>query len=144
MKIRFYPLVFSVLLLSLAAVSCGKNTNAPEIPDVPFSFVIDPNSTEYLNLNHIGGWMYLTGGYRGLIVYRLTTTQFAVYDRACPYDYETAGAVVSVDDSGLLCVCPVCGTTYSLLDGTPTQGPGSYPLKPYNSAYDNNLLYVYN
>ena len=52
-----------VLLLVLMNTSCENETSRPEIPDVLVSFVIDPNSTTYLELNHPGGWAYLTGGY---------------------------------------------------------------------------------
>ena len=133
-----------VLLLVLMNTSCENETSRPEIPDVLVSFVIDPNSTTYLELNHPGGWAYLTGGYNGILVYRSTSTEFMAYDRACPWDFQDQNARLNVEASGITCVCPVCGSKYVMTDGTPFEGPSRIMLKPYQTTYDGILLYVYN
>lgn len=133
-----------LFLVLLITSGCGKDDNHPEIPDVPVSFVIDPNSTEYLELSHISGWIYLTGGYNGILVYRASMTDFMAYDRACPYDFQDSNARIEMEVSGITCVCPVCNSKYIITDGTPFEGPSRYMMKQYQTTFDGSLLYVYN
>lgn len=135
--------IFFVFLVFLVG-SCGKEDPYPDIPNVPVNFVINPNSTEYLELTHIGGWVTVTGGYRGIIIYRISLTEFMAYERTCPFDPDIAEARVEVDISGLTAYCPVCHSRYILLDGSTYDGPSHYPLKQYQTVYEGGLLYVYN
>jgi hypothetical protein len=135
--------IFLVALLAIGT-GCGKENSQPQIPDVPVNFVIDPNSTEYLGINHIGGSIYLNGGYRGILVYRLSLTEFMAFERACPYDFTLPAARIEVDTSLITCYCPACISKYILTDGTPYAGPSRYALKQYATTYDGALLYVYN
>jgi nitrite reductase/ring-hydroxylating ferredoxin subunit len=147
MKKAFFAGVIPVILLTGLLVylpGCGKDSSGPQIPDVLVNFSIDPNSTEYLELSHIGGSIYLTGGYGGILVYRLSLNEFMAYDRACPYDFTLPAARVKVDTSMITCYCPVCQSKYILTDGTPYQGPSRYPLKQYRTTFDGTLLYIYN
>jgi nitrite reductase/ring-hydroxylating ferredoxin subunit len=142
-----FPGILAVAVLAglLAfATGCGKENSQPQIPDVPVNFVIDPNSTQYLELSHIGGSIYLTGGYRGILVYRYSLSEFMAFERACPYDFTLPAARVDVDTSLITCYCPACKSKYILTDGTPFQGPSRYALKQYATTYDGALLYVYN
>jgi hypothetical protein len=132
------------LLIILFTAACGKENNRPEIPDVPVSFVINPNTTEYNELSHIDGWIYLTGGYNGILVYRATLTDFVAFERACPWDFQNDTARVLVEPSGITCACPVCGSKYIMTDGTPFEGPSQMILKQYQTTYDGSLLYIYN
>jgi nitrite reductase/ring-hydroxylating ferredoxin subunit len=134
----------AVFFLLLLAAGCATDDTHPEIPDVPVSFVIDPNSTEYLELSHISGWIYLTGGYNGILVYRSGMNDFVAFERACPYDFQVSGARIEVEVSGLTCLCPVCHSKYIITDGTPFEGPSRYLLKQYQASYDGSLLYIYN
>jgi len=138
-----------ILMLLLAALlfsSCGKNEqqSSDQIPVVAVSFSINPNSTEYIHLNVVGGYEYLTGGYRGILVYRKSVDEFVAFERACPYDWQLAAARVVVDSSGVMAYCPACKSKYLILDGTVQNGPTKYPLKQYQANYDGTLLYVYN
>jgi hypothetical protein len=132
---------FAILLL---VASCGKENTRPEIPVVPVSFVINPNTTEYLELNHPGGWIYLKGGYNGILVYRSTMTDFVAFERACPWDWDQENARVWVETAGTTCACPVCGSKFIMTDGTPFEGPSRVILKQYRTTYDGSLLYIYN
>lgn len=140
---RFPNLWISGLLLILLA-GCAKEDNPNEIPYVAVSFVILPNSTEYLELNGVGGWVYLTGGYRGIIVYRKSIDEFMAFERACPNDWEAADARIDVETSGITMVCPSCQSKFIVIDGTPFEGPSHYPMKQYQTQYDGAQLYVTN
>jgi hypothetical protein len=130
-------------LLGLA-MSCRKENPPPRIPEVYVNFFLDPNSTEYLPLNASGGWVYVTGGYRGILIYRLTQTEFLAYERTCPYDPDTPTARIEMEPSFTTMLCPACKSRYIILDGTPFEGPSVYLLKQYHTQYDGVLLYVYN
>ncbi len=140
---RFLWLILLTGLLT-RMTGCGKDENQPQIPDVPVNFVINPNSTEFLELSHVGGSVPLTGGYRGILVYRVSLYEFKAYERACPYDFNQPTAKVEVDTSLITCYCPSCKSKYLLTDGTPFQGPSRYLLKQYGTTYNDGLLYIYN
>jgi len=142
-RLTIYLLV-TVLIVLLVITGCSKEEPRNEIPVVAVNFFINPNSTEYLELNGAGGWVYLTGGYRGIIVYRKSDTEFMAFERACPYDWELTDARIEVDPSGLTAACPSCQSQFIMLDGTPFEGPTHYPLKQYQTQYDGNLLYIFN
>ena len=124
---------------------CSKNSDTVNnIPYVGVSFSINPNSTEYIHLNTVDGWEYLTGGYKGILVFRKSVTEFVAFERACPYDWQNTNARINIDTSGITAYCPVCKSKYVLIDGTPYNGPSRYPLRQYQTSYDGNLLYISN
>ena len=102
------------------------------------NFSIDINNPQYVSLTAVGGWLYVSGGYDGIIVYRLTSGTFLAFDRGCPYDCETnSKAIVTVQSNNIFAVCPVCGTQYSLNSGTVSnKGPGTIALKQYTASFD--------
>ena len=109
--------------------SCKKENPPNEIPYVHVAISLDPNSTEYIELNAVNGWVTITGGYRGIIVFRSSTTEFKAYERACPFDWDQATARLNVDSSGITAYCPSCSSKFILLDGSPFSGPSTYPMK---------------
>ena len=142
----FHKKILFLLVIFLMLVSgCSKKEQSNnDIPTVPVSFSINPNSTEYIELNVVNGWVALTGGYRGIIVFRKSVSEFMAYERACPYDWQKTNARINVDKSGITALCPVCNSKFVLLDGSPYQGPSPYPLKQYQTSYDGTLLYIFN
>ena len=140
---RFLP--FAILwMFFLASSGCSKEEKKNEIPVVAVNFMINPNSTEYLELNGVGGTVTVTGGYRGIIIYRKSISEFMAFERACPYDWDVTTARVELEASGMTAICPSCKSRYILLDGTPYEGPTHYALKQYQTQYDGNLLYIFN
>ena len=128
----------------MGSSSCKKETAPNDIPYVYVNFHIDPNGTQYLNLNAVNGWETVTGGYNGILIFRKSVNEFAAFERACPYDPGTEGAQVRVDKSGITCYCLVCGSKFIMVDGTPYEGPSRYPLKQYSTIYDGVMLYISN
>ena len=135
------PLFFALILLS-----CKKSeeTQQPEIPYVVVNFFVSPNSTQFIELNHIGGCVTVTGGYKGIIIYRKTENEFMAFERACAYDPTADNSQVRVDVSGITCACMKCKSKYILLDGSPYEGPSQWPLKQYRANYDGTYLYISN
>ena len=94
-------------------------------------------------LNAVSGYTYLNGGSKGILVYRKSQNEFIAYDRHCSYK-AVDGNFVTVDVSGLLAVDGTCSSKFLVTDGTPNQGPAVNPLRIYQSAFDGNVLHIFN
>lgn len=145
MRWQAFSVVFNlIILVSLLSVLSCKDEEHPYIPNVYVNLRLNINSTEYVELNSVGGWVYLTGGYRGLIVYRLSSDEFVVFDRGCPYDTYADCARIEMEESGLICIDKCCGSRFLIIDGSVMKGPATSPLKQYKSSFDGDFLYITN
>ncbi len=135
-------IAFLVLIIILfTTLSCDKD-NQPDIPYVNVYEEIYPNSMHFIS---VSDYRYLNAGYRGIIVYRLSMTDFRVYERCCPYDPENPNARVIVNPDNITATDTCCGSTYLLLDGSPMgDGPSPYTLMTYNYSFDGETLRIYN
>lgn len=142
-KIRniVFPLVLTFVLV---VGSCDKQTPHETIPNVAVDIYIDINSTLYVQLNTIGGWLYLTGGYKGILVYRVSEDEFVAYDRTCPYDPYVTDSRLEMDMGNLIVVDTVCKSKFVILDGSIIEGPATVPLKRYRTTFDGNILHIFN
>ena len=137
-------LIISALLAG-TFFGCNK-AQTPIIPNVPVYLVIYPNDPLYYDVQIVGGWMYIGGGYRGILLYRVSNEEFAAYERACPGAPEADCGRIEVDlSSNITAYCPCDSTSYLLLDGSQLSGPGpGIPLKAYGTDWDGNKLVIYN
>ena len=124
--------------------SCVKSNQG-----VPFVFVdqyINITLPSYSSLNAIGGWVYISGGSKGIIIYRQTSELFAVYDRHCTYNVQQSCGAAQVDSTNSFVECLCDGSRYQLYDGAVIQGPATYSLQPYRSTFNlmSNTLHIYN
>ena len=105
---------------------------------------INVNNPAYTDLAVPGGWVYLSGGSLGLIVYRASNEQFVALDRHCPY--QTAELCrVFVDDTEVIArdtAC--CGSAFLINNGSVTQGPSALNLQQYNTQFNGTTLRIYN
>ena len=139
--LSFRPLYFALFFVLMLLVSCDKEKEQDEIPYVYVNFVIYPNTIDFIPE---GGYVTLSGGYKGLIIYRPFSDQFMVFERACPYDPLEDNARVNVEDNGVIAVDTVCGSRFLLTDCSPIEGPARRALKQYRSRYDGYSLQVSN
>ena len=130
----------AIIILVLIFPGCGKDRQTA-IPYVYVNKLLYPNTLDYIP---ISGYLYVNGGYRGIVIYRSTQEDFMVYERCCPYDPEKTGARVSVDASGFFCVDSVCMSRFNLPYGTPESGPSPFALLQYRYSYDGETLMIYN
>ncbi len=142
-----------LVLLSVAFLSCDKN-EGPEVDPGFVNIFIQPNSTEYIELNSPGGWVYLYANppSRGIIVYRVNQDDFVAYDRTPTYkpdsccitepDLECTRLVM--DESGILVNDTCTGAQYIILDGSVTIGPAVYALYAFQTNFDGETLQIYN
>ena len=92
---------FYILLIPIIFISCSKDENS-NIPLVNVNVIIHVNDPAYTMLTVPGGWTYINGGSRGIIIYRVSNDKFNAYDRHCSYDSSNSCALVSVDASNII------------------------------------------
>lgn len=131
---------FLVLLL---ATACEEETKPTEIPFVFTEFTINLNLQEYIPLQTNGGYVLDNRGYKGIIIYRESESQYYAIERACPYKPLEPCETVSVDQSGFFLIDKCCGSTFDF-QGNPTGSPASQRLLLYNTYLDNNFLTISN
>lgn len=133
---------FGLLLLS----SKCNNQNQHPVPFVPVDVTIDMQLPSYSNLQGVGGWTYLNGGSRGIIVYRKAIDEFVAFDRHAPSDPEGSCPIALYpDDQNFLQLIDSCNNAvFSLYDGSPVSN-SIFGLRQYATQFNgNNLLRVYN
>ena len=141
--IKFIKFSFFLIFFLLFTPQCKKDKK-DQIPYVYVNFYLDINSTLNTGLNNIGGYEYVTGGVRGIIIYRRSTDEFMAYERNCPYQPSNSCALVEVDNSAVMAVDSCCGSQFLLLDGSIVKGPATILLKQYHTYFDGIKLHVYN
>ena len=137
-------LIASFLLITIIAAGCKKEKNEYAIPSVPVDVYVYPSLPQYSSLNAVGGWVYVSGGYKGIIVYRNGPETFSAFDRACTFDPNKPCEIVDVEANGLTAHDDCCGSRFQITDGTVVEGPAFRPLKPYSTFWDGNSLRIYN
>jgi len=135
--------VYLILLLCIFLLnSCKEDEN---IPYVPVNISIDVYDALYGDISVVGGYMYITGGYKGIIIYRKSQEEFVTIERACPYKPLLDCERLAVDDSTLLFVKDdCCGSRFLITDGSIINGPATKPAKLHNNNFDGRYLYIYN
>lgn len=135
----------ALVLLMTCSFACKKN-ESPEslagIPDVPVDIYISLNEPAYFGLGVIGGYAYVDGGSRGIVVYR-TATEYKAYERHTPYQAEKECARVSVDSTGSYAVDGCSDSRFLLLDGSVERGPATLPLIEYFTSENQGTLRIY-
>ena len=134
----------SFFLFIILVTSCVRNQNI--VPYVYVNQYINISLPSYSSLNAVGGWIYITGGSKGIIVYRQSFDQFSAYDRHCTYNANDPCGKASVDSTNSFVECSCDGSQYQLYDGLVIQGPALYSLKPYQTTFDplTNQLHIFN
>ena len=137
----FCQLAFILFLFSFFACTDEENNN---IPFAEVNFQIPLNDPALNNLQTVGGWEMIAGGSRGIILYRLSTTEIKAYDRHCTFQPWNTCALVSVDANNFTATDPCCGSSFLLRNGDVSNPPASIPLKQYNAFVDGNQLFITN
>lgn len=139
MKTLFFSLVIFVGIFS---TSCSKSDSF--IPNVPVQLVLNTLDPQYQDLNGVGGWAYVEGGSRGIIVFRSSFDQFMAYDRHCSFEPENSCGQVSISSNNLLAEDSCCASVFQLIDGQPIDGPAVRGLQQYSTSFDGNIIQVWN
>ena len=140
MKVRIILFLFAALVFS-----CRKNKNHP-VPSIPFDITINLSLPSYSALQGVSGWAYVTGGSKGIIVYRRAYDEFVAFDRHSPADGGTECPVpLAPNAENFLELDDSCtGAKFSLYDGSPISG-SELGLRQYQVLWDgSNLLRINN
>jgi hypothetical protein len=133
-----------LILLALLILTSGcRDRNTNRIPDVPVNIAINIYQPDFFNLTVPSGWVYITGGSRGIIVYRKSTNEFVALERHSPYQPQDNCAVI-VDEDNVLVSDPCSDSQWLITDGTIVQGPSAFPLETYNTSFQDPILYITN
>ena len=148
---KFLLTALSILLF----VTCSDKREKI-IPNTYVNFSIRLDDPQFNDLNAIGNSVLINSdyagrssagyAYNGIIIYRMSETEFYAFDRTCPYDIDKSIAVNIENTSDPVAECPECGSEYVLPSlGFPTEkGPSKVPLKQYNTSFDGVTVSVYN
>jgi hypothetical protein len=132
-----------ILLVLLVITSGCRDRNTDRIPDVPVNIAINIYQPDFFNLTVPSGWVYITGGSRGIIVYRKSADEFVALERHSPFQPEDNCAVV-VDEDNVLVSDPCSDSQWLITDGTIVQGPTAFALETYNTSFSDPILYITN
>lgn len=124
------------LLVAISSITGCQKGDDNNIPNVPVDIYIPLALPDYVALNSIGNHVIISGGYKGIIIFRKSIDQFAAYERACPFDPTTSGSIVEPDSSLVLGIDYKCGSKFNFFDGSIVNGPATRPLRQYNCDYD--------
>ncbi len=134
---------FIIILLSVMlglAPSCDDDFRTDQLPIVYVFIQLNVNDLRYLDLQ-TKGFVYLQGGLRGILLYKNPANEYIAFERACPDDYPAECAIVKMDESLFNINEPCCLSTYDL-DGNPSGGPATTPLRRYFTFLEGNLLTI--
>lgn len=130
------------LLFLLIPFSCDKEYENP-VPNVYVDLIVNVENANNWELNSIGGWINYNGGYKGIIIYRVSEDEFKAFDMACPYHPFEDKALVRVLDPPLA-TDTLCGSRFILLDGSVIDGPSRHPLREYRTYFTHPYLHITN
>ena len=139
-----FPRTLPLLLGAGLLLSACKKEERGGVPLTQVDISINVNNPAYADLAVTGGWLYLTGGSMGIIVYRSSPETFVAMDRHCPYQPTELCRVV-VDESEVIArdtTC--CGSRFLITDGSVVEGPAALPLQRYNTSFNGTVLRIYN
>ena len=142
MKKYLAPIGF-IFLVVASGFYCKKDNNN-SVPNTAVDIYLYTSNPSFVNLNPIGGWVYITGGVRGILIYRKSSSEFMAYDRNCTYQPNDACATIYVDATNIMATDTCCNSKFSMYDGSVLNGPAGLPLKQYHTAFDGNVLHIYN
>ena len=141
MPITLSRLLCITTLVSLPMMGCQDTPGV--IPYVDVQVDLNLNLPAYNNLNFPGNWLYISGGSRGLIVYRYTLDEFVVLDRHATFDVD-AGCQYSLSQDGYTIEDPCSESEWYIFDGSIIQGPTTAPLERYTTTWIPPVLSIRN
>jgi len=138
-----------ICLLVFVLISCNKKNpnptvNSNPVPSVPVQITLFPNNVSNFKIQPIGGWMYIAGGIRGIIVYRKSEEEFVAIERTSSHLPNDNAATVQVLNNNFTLIDTISDSQWRIFDGTVTKGPAQWPLRLYGTTYDGNVLRIVN
>lgn len=139
------PIILSFLIVLVSGFfSCNKNKLHP-VPSIPFDINININLPTYSGLTGVGGYAFVDGGSKGIIVYRRSVHEFVAFDLHSPANEGSCNEPLENDPDNFLELRDKCtGAKFSLYDGSPISD-SEFGLRMYITVFDGNAnLRIYN
>jgi len=136
-----------IILLACACKSDDDNRNNPFLPDVTFSFQINLNLPQYVNLRVPGGVFVdrVEGrGIKGIIIYNQNNDQFFAYELSDPNIIPSDCSALVVEGTRASSDCGNENTYEIASFGQQIKGEGGNPLLGYRITKDGNTLSISN
>ena len=134
--------IFYILIFLISLISCS--TDADYIRDVYVNIEINLGLPEYSELNTIGNSIYIEGGNKGIIIYKMGVNEYRVYDRNCSYEPSSDCAYID-SVSSTIASCSCCTSMFLIdQDGISANGPALLPLKEYQTTLSGGILKIKN
>lgn len=132
------------LFVFLALTNCNKNQERAYYPTI--DTYINISLPQYNTLQVPGGWAYVSGGLKGILVYAKGSSEFIAYDRNCTYNEANSCGTAEVNADNIIVDCLCDGSQYNIFDGAVNSAPATLPLKVYQTSFNssNNTLRIYN
>lgn len=139
-----YKLIF-LFFIALGWMGCDNSSNNG-VQNVYVNIALDLGRADFQALNAVGGAVEITGGVKGIIVYRYSQNEYIAYDRNCTYLPDKQSSRVGLDSTKIRAVDTSCGSEFELNSGSVLKGPASAPLTRYNTSLDEfgTTLYIKN
>jgi Rieske Fe-S protein len=131
------------LLGGILLPQCNENNQGP-IPYVPVNVYVALNEPSNANLLPIGGWVYVNGGAKGLIVYHSSIDEYVAYDRNCTFEAFGSCVTLNVIAQDQVAEDTCCGSKFSLIGGTVVSGPATVGMVQYQTDLQGQVLHIYN
>lgn len=112
--------------------ACTKSTVAPSNAKVDFT--IDISSSQYSNLNTVGGYVYVNN----IIIAKATNGQLIAVSAVCTH----AGSYVEYTTSNNSFFCPTHGSDFAT-NGAVLNGPASIPLQQFKVSQSGSTIRIY-
>jgi hypothetical protein len=123
-------------------IGCQPDRSDDVIPYQAFgSIYVNMNLPEYASLRATGNSQYLTGGVKGIILYRASANTIYAFERNCSFQPNEACSTVEIHISGLYMEDPCCASVFDFT-GNPTGGPAWRKLNRYDTQFDGSTLTI--
>ncbi|HWY37159.1 MAG TPA: hypothetical protein VNY73_01275 [Bacteroidia bacterium] len=147
--------IFFACIVGAFIMACSKSTTNQNVQSnctiskatsTPVNFTILSGSGQFFPISTPGGYIYVNNvGISGIIIYRQSASQFVALERNCTKDgCNNSKAIIWVQTGNTSVKDSICGSTYSILDGSIQTGPAIVPLYQYHTNWDGNQLHVSN
>ena len=122
--------------------SCDKKQEDNSCGYVPVDITLYLNDPSNVKLNVVGGFIYLNGGVRGIVVYRRGPEEYVALERNCTYDCNNACSTIRMEASGSTLIDTCCGSRFQAYDGSVAKPPATRNLRLYTVTKGSNSLRI--
>ena len=136
MKKKAFVLLLMAGIFGLCIIACSKSSSSNNAGLV--NVTLDFSLPQYASLNAVAGYYYYpNAGIKGIIIYRVSSSQFNCYEANCTYNPTATCAPMVVQSSFYVVdTCKNCGSKFLLVDGSVNKGPATVPMTQYKVNYD--------